>query len=147
MELNPRLNHSWWTLRIALGAVPIIAGLDKFLNLLTNWDMYLNPLIPKILHISPSTFMHISGVIEIAVGILMFTRLTRYIAYIVMVWLWAISLNLISQGQFLDIAVRDILISLGAFVLAKLTEVRQMAVAEDTTRSLNAASGGMRRTA
>jgi uncharacterized membrane protein YphA (DoxX/SURF4 family) len=147
MELNPRLNHSWWTLRIALGAVPIIAGLDKFLNLLTNWEMYLNPAIPKILHISPPTFMHISGVIEIVVGILMFTRLTRYIAYIVMVWLWAISLNLISQGQFLDIAVRDILISLGAFVLAKLTEVREMTTAEDTTHPLNATSGGMRRTA
>jgi uncharacterized membrane protein YphA (DoxX/SURF4 family) len=147
MELNPRLNHSWWTLRIALGAVPIVAGLDKFLNLLTNWEMYLNPAIPKILHISPPTFMHVSGVIEIVVGILMFTRFTRYIAYVVMVWLWAISLNLISQGQFLDIAVRDILISLGAFVLAKLTEVREMTTAEDTTHSLNASSGGMRRTA
>jgi uncharacterized membrane protein YphA (DoxX/SURF4 family) len=146
MELNPRLDHSWWTLRIALGAVPIIAGLDKFLNLLTNWEMYLNPLIPKMLHISQPTFMHISGVVEIVVGILMFTRFTRYIAYVVMVWLWAISLNLISQGQFFDIAVRDIVISLGAFVLAKLTEVREMAAVE-TSQPRKAASDEMRRTA
>lgn len=147
MELNPRLNHSWWTLRIALGAVPIIAGLDKFLNLLTNWEMYLNPLIPKILHVSPQTFMHASGVIEIVVGILMFTPFTRYVAYVVMVWLWAISLNLISQMQFLDIAVRDILISLGAFVLAKLTEVRELAGAEETSPTIKRASDEMRRTA
>jgi uncharacterized membrane protein YphA (DoxX/SURF4 family) len=147
MELNPRLNHSWWTLRIALGAVPIVAGLDKFLNLLTNWDMYLNPLIPKMLHISPPTFMHVSGVIEIVVGILMFTRFTRYIAYVVMVWLWAISLNLISQGQFLDIAVRDIVISLGAFVLAKLTEVREMAATVETPQPMKSAPDEMRRTA
>jgi uncharacterized membrane protein YphA (DoxX/SURF4 family) len=144
MELNPRLNHSWWTLRIALGAVPIIAGLDKFLNLLTNWEMYLNPLIPKLLHIPPPTFMRVSGVIEIAVGILMFTRFTRYIAYVVMIWLWAISLNLISQGQFLDIAVRDILISLGAFVLAKLTEVREMKATTETPQPMKAE---LRRTA
>jgi len=125
MESNPRLNHAWWTLRIGLGLVPIVGGLDKFFDLLTNWEMYLNPLIPRILHISAPTVMHIVGVVEIVAGILILTRFTRYAAYIVMVWLWAIALNLIAQGQFLDLAVRDILISLGAFALAKLTEVRE----------------------
>lgn len=147
MTMNPRLNHSWWTLRIGLGLVPILAGLDKFFNLLTNWAMYLHPIIPRILHISAPSFMHIVGVIEMIAGILVLTRFTRYAAYIVMAWLWAISLNLIAQGQFLDIAVRDILISLGAFVLAKLTEVRETASIGESSHIEHAVPEGMRRTA
>jgi hypothetical protein len=125
MQSNSRLNHAWWTLRTGLGLCALFAGLDKLLNLLTNWEMYLNPLIPRLLHISAPAFMHIAGVVEMAVGILVFTRFTRYAAYVVMAWLLAISANLLAQGQFLDIAVRDIELSLGAFVLAKLTEVRE----------------------
>lgn len=134
MESNSRLDHAWWTLRITLGLVPILAGLDKFFNLLTNWEMYLNPLIPRMLHIAPASFMHIVGVIEMIAGILVLTRLTRFGAYIVMLWLWAISLNLVMMGHFFDIAVRDITISVGAFALAKLTEVRETAVIGETVR-------------
>lgn len=147
MVLNPRLKHAWLTLRIGLGLMPLLAGLDKFLNLLANWEMYLNPLIPRVLHISAASFMHLVGVIEIVAGILIFTRFTRYAAYIVMVWLWAISLNLIAQGQFLDIAVRDIMISLGAFALAKLSEVREMSSAGEGTSTGNSAASSMRQTA
>ena len=147
MEFNPRLNSSWWALRIGLGMVPILAGIDKFFNLLTNWEMYLNPLIPKILHISAPSFMHIVSVVEIAAGILIFTRFTHYAAYIVMAWLWLISLNLIAQGQFLDIAVRDIVISLGAFTLAKLSEVRELAGAEVRAHTERSAADAMRRSA
>jgi len=136
MHSNLRLNQAWWTLRVGLGLCAIFAGLDKFLNLLTNWEMYLNPLIPRVLHISPPAFMHIAGVVEMAVGILVFTRFTRYAAYVVMAWLLAISLNLITQGQFLDIAVRDIELSLGAFVLARLTEIRQEAFARADSPAL-----------
>ncbi len=127
MVLNPRLNSAWWTLRIGLGLCPILAGLDKYLNLLTNWEMYLNPAIPRLLHISAPTFMHVVGAVEIVAGILVLTRYTRYAAYIVMAWLWAIALSLITQGQFFDIAVRDIEMSLGAFALAKLSEAREPA--------------------
>jgi hypothetical protein len=74
--------------------------------------------------------MHIVGVVEIVAGLLVFTRFTRYAAYIVMAWLLAIAASLVTQGQFFDIAVRDIEISLGAFVLAKLTEVRELALGE-----------------
>jgi uncharacterized membrane protein YphA (DoxX/SURF4 family) len=128
MAANPRLNSAWWTLRIGFGLAPVFAGLDKYFNLLTNWEMYLNPLVPRMLHVSAPTFMHIVGAIEIVAGILVLTRYTRYAAYIVMVWLWAIALNLIAQGQFLDVAVRDIEMSLGAFALAKLTEAREPAL-------------------
>lgn len=127
MANDHRLNVAWWTLRIGLGVGPFLAGLDKFLNLLTNWDMYLNPLIPQMLHVDPAMFMHIVGVIEMAAGLLVFTRWTRYAAYIVAAWLVAISASLVSQGLFLDIAVRDLELALGAFVLAKLTEIRETA--------------------
>lgn len=133
MAINSRLNVAWWTLRIGLGLGPFLAGLDKFFNRLTNWDMYLTPVIPQMLHMSPTAFMHIVGVVEMAAGILVFTRFTRYAAYIVMAWLLAISASLVSQGLFLDIAVRDVELSLGAFVLAKLTEVREGA--EEVSRA------------
>jgi uncharacterized membrane protein YphA (DoxX/SURF4 family) len=127
MANNDRLNLAWWTLRIGLGAGPFLAGLDKFFNLLTNWDMYLNPLIPQMLHVAPLTFMHAVGVVEMVAGLLVFTRWTRYAAYLVSGWLVAISLSLLSQALFLDIAVRDLELALAAFVLAKLTEIRESA--------------------
>ena len=124
MANKSRLNVAWWTLRVGLGVGPFLAGLDKFFNRLTTWDMYLNPAIPGLLHVSPATFMHLVGVVEMVAGILVFTRFTRYAAYIVMAWLLAISASLVAQGLFLDIAVRDVELALGAFVLAKLTEIR-----------------------
>ena len=123
--MDNRLDRAWWVLRIGLGLGPILAGLDKFFNLLTNWQMYLNPLAPKLLHIQPATFMHIVGVVEIVVGIAVLTRYTRYAAYVVMVWLWCIAASLVAQWGFLDVAVRDVEISLAAFTLAKLSEVRE----------------------
>jgi uncharacterized membrane protein YphA (DoxX/SURF4 family) len=135
MESNSRLNSAWWTLRIGFALGPLLAGLDKYFNLLTNWEMYLNPVIPRLLHVSAPAFMHIVGAIEIVAGILVLTRYTRYAAYIVMAWLWSIALSLILQGQFLDIAVRDIEISLGAFALAKLTEVREPALDATSPRA------------
>lgn len=132
MTSHPQLRSAWWTLRIGLGVGPILSGIDKFFNRLTQWDMYLHPAIPRLLHISAPAFMHCVGVIEIAVGILVLTRFTRYAAYVVMLWLWAIALSLLAQGQFLDIAVRDIEISLGAYALARLTGARESAPERNT---------------
>lgn len=124
---DSRLNSAWWVLRIGLGIGPIVAGADKFTNLLTNWEMYLNPVAPRLLHVEPVRFMHLVGIVEIVAGILVLTRLTRFAAYIVMLWLIGIAINLVTQGTFFDLAVRDVEISLGAFALAKLTEVREAA--------------------
>lgn len=127
MNFDVRLNHAWWVLRLGFGLVPIAAGCDKFMNLLVNWEMYLNPLAPRLLHVQPVTFMHAVGLIEIIAGLLVLSPLTRYAAYIVMLWLIGIALNLVTQGAYLDVAVRDISMSLGAFALAKLTEAREAA--------------------
>jgi uncharacterized membrane protein YphA (DoxX/SURF4 family) len=133
MNFDERLNTSWWTLRIALGLVPILAGLDKYMNLLANWEGYLHPGVPRLLGISDVTIMHVVGVVEIAAGIIVLSRFTRFGAYIVMAWLICIALSLVAQGRFFDVAVRDLVMSTAAFTLAKLTEVREAALV--TTRS------------
>lgn len=133
------LNSAWWALRLGLGLGPFLAGLDKFFNLLTNWQMYLSPNVERMLPVSGATFMHAVGVIEMIVGIAILTRWTRLGAYVAMVWLVAIALNLASTGVFFDVAVRDIEIAIGAFTLAKLTEarVRQTVVADSPVSQLD----------
>lgn len=125
--MNERMNSSWWALRIGLGVGPFLAGLDKFFNLLTKWDQYLNPLALRLIPVDPSTFMRGVGVIEMIVGLAILTRWTRLGAYVAAAWLVGIALNLITMGAFLDVAVRDLLIALAAFTLARLTEARQSA--------------------
>jgi uncharacterized membrane protein YphA (DoxX/SURF4 family) len=120
-----KLNSAWWALRVALGAGPFLAGLDKFFNLLTNWEMYLSPMAERLLPVSATTFMHVVGVIEMIVGLMILTRWTRIGSYIAMLWLIAIAVNLISTGRFFDVAVRDLLMAIAAYTLARLTEVRQ----------------------
>jgi len=124
-ESNNRLHTTWWALRVLFGFVPIAAGLDKFFNLLTNWEAYLNPLATKIIPVSAVTFMHIVGVVEIAAGIVVLSRFTKLGAYVVTLWLVAIALNLLVMGKFLDVAVRDLGLSVAAFSLAQLTAVRE----------------------
>jgi hypothetical protein len=123
--MDQRLNSSWWALRIGLGLAPFLAGLDKFFNLLTNWKMYLNPLALRLIPVDQRTFFHTVGVIEMIVGLAILTRWTRLGAYVAAAWLVGIALNLVTMGTFFDIAVRDILLALAAFTLARLTEVRQ----------------------
>lgn len=123
--MDERMNSSWWALRIGLGTAPFLAGLDKFFNLLTKWELYLNPMVLKLVPVSPGTFMRAVGVIEMIVGLAILTRWTRLGAYIASAWLVGIALNLVTAGVFLDVAVRDLLIAIAAFTLARLTEVRQ----------------------
>jgi hypothetical protein len=109
-------------MRYTYGLVPIVAGLDKFTNLLTDWKNYIAPSINSALPFSASTFMAIVGVIEIA-GIIVLIR-PRVGGYIVMAWLIAIALNLLISGHYYDVAVRDLVMAVGAFSLAKLSVVK-----------------------
>ncbi len=114
---------TYTTLKYLFGLVPIVAGADKFTNLLTHWEGYLNPHFAAI--ISPTTFMRAVGVIEIVAGVLVLLK-PRIGAYVVTAWLLAIALQLIAQGQYLDVAVRDIVLALGgALTLARLTPFAQ----------------------
>jgi len=107
-------------LRIIYGVVPIAAGLDKFTDLLVNWTIYINPLILKILPLSGTALMHIIGVIEIGAGVIVLAR-PKIGAYIVSAWLFCISLSLLASGHFLDVAVRDLVMSIGSYTLARIS--------------------------
>ena len=89
-RFDARLNVAWWALRIGLGAGPIIAGLDKYFNKIVNWEMYLSPLATKVIPLSPSTFMHIVGIVEIIAGVVVLSRWTKIRSYVVMLWLLGI---------------------------------------------------------
>jgi hypothetical protein len=127
-QFDIRLKQSWAALRIAFAAVPIIAGLDKYFDLLADWSAYVSPVLLKTLPFGATTLLHIVGVIEIVVGVVMLTQWTTVSAYVAAVWLALIAVNLIATGRFLDIAVRDIVMALAAPVLGRLTEVRRDAL-------------------
>jgi uncharacterized membrane protein YphA (DoxX/SURF4 family) len=124
-QLDRRLNYSWWLLRIGFGLVPILAGLDKFLNLLADWPTYLSPVVQGVLPIGAASFMHLVGVVEIIAGLIVLSRWTRVGSYIVAAWLVAIALNLMTTGHFFDIAVRDLVMAAAAYSLGQLTAVRE----------------------
>lgn len=107
-------------LKFTYGLIPIVAGADKFTNLLTDWAHYLNPTLKAALPFSDHVFMMIVGVIEIIAGILVFINPQKG-GYLVSVWLVLIALNLLSGGNYFDVAVRDLAMAIGAFSLAKLS--------------------------
>lgn len=106
-------------LHVAFVAAPLIAGLDKFFRLLTNWDKYLAPQVASALPISTRGFMVLVGVVEIIAAIIVLLR-PRIGAYVVAVWLVGIMANLIMHGGYLDVALRDFGLFLGALALARL---------------------------
>jgi uncharacterized membrane protein YphA (DoxX/SURF4 family) len=117
-----RLNAPWWSLRVVLGAAAFLAGLDKFFNLLADWQAYLSPLATAVLPIDASAFMHLVGVVEMAVGASILLGFTRVGGYVAAAWLLCIALNLLTTGQYFDVAVRDVVMAVAAFTLARLTE-------------------------
>lgn len=112
------------TLRLSYGIVPIVAGLDKFTNLLTNWSDYLSSNISSALPFAPATFMKVVGIIEIIAGLIVLVR-PLIGAYIVMAWLICIALQLIIGGHYFDVAVRDLVMAIGAYTLAQLSRVEE----------------------
>jgi hypothetical protein len=98
-------------LKVTFGLVPLIAGIDKFTNLLTQW---------------------VAGVIEIVVGLAILTAFTRLGAFVAMGWLIAISVNLILAG-YLDVAVRDLTMAVGAYSLGTIAGLKGLAWLPDFT--------------
>lgn len=119
-------------LKYTFTIVPIAAGADKFLNLLTDWTAYLSPSVTGILPFEPAVFMMIVGAIEIVAGIIVLTN-TRLGAYIVSIWLFLIALSLLFTWHHVDVAVRDIVMAISAFVLARLTEINEISNPSEST--------------
>jgi len=126
--MDNRLNLPWTALRYGIGLTATLAGLDKFFNLLANWGSYVSPFAARLLPISTGSFMHIVGVIELAVGLAILGGWTRLGAYVASAWLLGVAANLVLAG-FYDVAVRDVIMAIAAFTLARLAEVREPALA------------------
>ncbi|HXK61199.1 MAG TPA: hypothetical protein PLP42_15030 [Acidobacteriota bacterium] len=136
--IDEKIDSTWWTLRMALGLTAFLAGLDKFFDLLADWQAYLSPLVERMLPVSGAFFMQAVGVIEMAVAGLILLGWTRLGGYIAAAWLAAISLNLVTTGQFFDVAARDLVMAAAAFSLARLTEYREsvLGTAHEPERAL-----------
>jgi hypothetical protein len=111
--------QAFWILRIGFTAAPILFGLDKFLNWLVDWPVYLAPEINDIIPGNAHQAMLAVGVIEIVAGVLVFVR-PSIGAYVVAAWLAGIIVNLLILGDFYDVALRDFGLLLGALTLARL---------------------------
>ena len=130
-QIDNRLDTARLALKFGLGLTAFLAGLDKFFNLLANWEAYLSPLAARVLPVSPTTFMYAVGIIEMVVGLAILTRFTEIGAYVASVWLVLIALNLVTTGGYFDIAVRDVVMAIASFTLARLAEAGVGAEARD----------------
>ncbi|MDX2174747.1 MAG: hypothetical protein SFY56_16705 [Bacteroidota bacterium] len=121
INLNQAIKPTLNLLKLTFGIVPIVAGLDKFTNLLTNWEQYIHPSLVSMLPFSASVFMMIVGVIEIVAGIIVLKK-TEIGGYIVAAWLTLIALTLLASFKFMDVAVRDLVMAIAAFSMARIVK-------------------------
>jgi len=112
--------QAYQILRIGFTVAPIIAGVDKFLHLLVNWDQYLPSVVNNMIGGRGHQFLLVVGVIEIVAGIGVFIK-PKYFAYVVSIWLVLIIANLLMIPGYFDVALRDLGLALGALALGRLS--------------------------
>ena len=120
-QLKQALTPTFTLLKFTFGIVPIVAGLDKFTNVLTTWEMYLNPSLVGMLPFSAGAFMMIVGVVEILAGVLVFAK-TEWGGYLVAGWLTLVALTLLGGFMYVDVAVRDLVMAIAAFAMARMAK-------------------------
>jgi hypothetical protein len=113
--------QAYQILHFGFAVAPILAGADKFTHFLTDWTLYLAPVVTDVLPLTPRAFMYVVGVVEILAGLLVLA-VPRIGGYVVALWLWGIILNLLLLQNYYDVALRDFGLSLGALALSRLAE-------------------------
>jgi hypothetical protein len=111
--------QAFWLLRVGFTVAPILFGVDKFLNWLVDWPVYLAPQINDIVPGNAHQAMLAVGVIEIVAGVIVALR-PKFGGYLVALWLAGIIVNLLILADFYDIALRDFGLLIGALALARL---------------------------
>ena len=109
--------NAYQILRIGFTVAPILFGLDKFFNLMTDWPEFLPGFVTDV--VSGTSVMAVVGVVEIAAGIGVWLR-PKIFAWVVAAWLAIIIITLVIAGGFWDIALRDFGLLLGAVALGQL---------------------------
>ncbi|MCU1433563.1 MAG: hypothetical protein JWR71_288 [Pseudarthrobacter sp.] len=112
--------QAFFLLRTVFTVAPILFGLDKFTNILTDWTIYLAPVATAVVPVPAQTFMYVVGVVEIIAGVLVAVR-PRFGSLLVAVWLLGIIINLLVLGSFYDVALRDFGLLVGALALNRLS--------------------------
>ena len=119
-EVTPAgARQAFLLLRTVFTIAPIAFGLDKFFNVLTDWEQYLAPWINDLVPGSAHQAMLAVGVVEILAGVVVALR-PSIGAYVVAAWLLGIIINLLSIGDYYDVALRDFGLLVGALALARL---------------------------
>lgn len=121
---STKLNHqAFMLLRTIFTVAPIVFGIDKFTNLLTDWTHYLAPLATDIIPVSPQVFMYGVGIVEILAGVIVALR-PRIGSLVVALWLLGIIANLLMISNYFDVALRDFGLLVGALALNRLATAR-----------------------
>ena len=122
VERHDPAYQAFLLLRAAFTVAPIVFGLDKFFNLLTDWPGYLAPWIDALVPGTAQQAMYVVGAVEIAAGILVAIR-PLIGGYVVAAWLGGIIVNLLLIPGFYDVALRDFGLLLAALALTRLAIV------------------------
>src|SRR5512133_948236 len=122
-ELRDPTFQAFALLRTVFTVAPILFGLDKFFDILTDWPQYLAPWINDIVPGSATTAMEIVGVVEVAAGILVAIA-PRIGAYVVALWLAGIIVNLLTLPGYYDVALRDFGLMVAALALGRRAQAR-----------------------
>lgn len=123
---NREVHTAYTLLKYTYGIVALIVGLDKFFGFVTHWPKYVSPYIAEYLPVGFTIkyFLGSVGIIEILVGLLLLSKkYTTIGAYLLAAWLVIIALNLLTIGGYFDIAVRDLVLAVGAIALACFSKV------------------------
>jgi uncharacterized membrane protein YphA (DoxX/SURF4 family) len=107
-------------LRTVFTVAPIVFGLDKFVNVLADWTIYLAPHATALVPVPAQTLMYAVGVVEIIAGIAVAVR-PQFGSLLVAAWLGGIIINLLLLGAFFDVALRDFGLLVGALALNRLS--------------------------
>jgi hypothetical protein len=116
--------QAFLVLRTAFVVAPILFGLDKFTNLLTDWTTYLAPVVDRLIPAGATSAMLAVGVVEIVAGLVVAVR-PKVGGYLVAAWLAGIITNLLLLGDHYDVALRDVGLLLAALALARLATAFQ----------------------
>lgn len=113
--------QAYQILRLGFTVAPIAAGVDKFFNLLVNWDQYVPAVVNNMAGGNAHALMLVVGVVEIVAGIGVFLK-PKIFAYVVAAWLGLIIVNLLMIPGFYDVALRDFGLLLAALALGRLSQ-------------------------
>lgn len=110
---------AYWILRIGFVVLPLLMGVDKFTNVMTDWSGYLAPWIDNIVPGTADQAMYAVGVIEIVAGLVVWF-LPKWGSLLVMAWLVGIIIDLLTYSGYYDVALRDFGLFVGAAAVAAL---------------------------